>query len=567
MRTRASLPALALWAVATLSGASAAHAADAPGPCRSPRAAAQQFLDNLQPDQMLPNDAIKCFARPAGMSDAELIQRARDLKAVLDARGLYVIMDDLSDDADFKDERGRHRSPLVEGYEPVELRRDAGAWRFPPNVVDRIPALYRGTFSGWTEKTLQRLPPVFRKSILGHEVWQFVGLALLLGLCWLVSRIVRALVKSRLVVLLRRWKIDSSSALLQNVARPLGILAATGLFAALFSELRLPISTARVLTVAARLVAALAGVVLAYRLVDVFAMHLEARARATAGKMDDQLVTLVRKTLRVVVVAVGVVFVLQNLHIDVTSLLAGLGIGGLALALAAKDTAANLFGSVTIMIDAPFYVGDWIKANDVEGTVVEIGLRSTRVRTFYDSIISVPNSVLATASIDNMSRRTYRRISTRFGIGYDSTPAQVQAFCEGIRAIIANHPDTRKDAYEVHFVDYGESALEIMFYAFVKVDAWTKELLARHEMFLSIKRLAAEIGVDFAFPTRTLHIDTQAEATDRRRADAPEDEALVSAVEGFGPQGRHAARGKGLTHGFFAGVRSARGSDDDGDGE
>jgi MscS family membrane protein len=545
---------------------STALAAD--GPCHSARTASRQFLDNLQPDQMRPVEAIRCFSRPKGESDAQMIRLARDLKAVLDAQGLFVIMDDLPDANDFVDDRGRHRVLMVDGYESVELRREKDEWRIPASVVGRIPALYRDTFSGWTEATLQRLPPIFSETVLGYQLWQLVGFGLLLLLSALLTWVVRYLVRTRLVTLLRIWKVESHMDDLAALSRPLGLLAGAGLFAASYPQLRLPIGTARIFGVSVRLVAAVASVVVLYRIVDLFTSQLAVRAANTEGRMDDQLVVLVRKTLRVVVVAVGLVFVLQNLNVDVTSLLAGLGIGGLALALAAKDTAANLFGSITIMIDAPFYVGDWIQAAGVEGTVVEIGLRSTRVRTFYDSVISVPNSVLANANIDNMSKRTFRRLKTRFGIAYHSTPDQIEAFVEGIRAIIASHPDTRKDSYEVHFVEYGASALEVMLFCFLRVEGWSQELQAKHQIFQQIKRLAEQVGVEFAFPTQTLHVDSIAQPKPRPSAEVPDQAALASIVRSFGPEGERGqqVRGDRLTEGFFAGAVARRGNQDDDEG-
>ncbi|MCA9526082.1 MAG: mechanosensitive ion channel family protein [Myxococcales bacterium] len=536
-------------------------AAQVPGACRTPREAARTFLDNLQPDNDRPDLAIACFERPDGMGNAGLIERARELKAVLDARGLFVVMEDVPDAADYKDENDRLRAPLVASFPAVYFQRIAGEWQFPVSVIHRVPQLYAETFSSWGEALINRLPPIFRSSFAGYELWQPIAVVGLLLLCFLVSRLTRALVQSRLVRLLARLNVEGVGEQLARTARPIGLLAATGLFALFMTDLRLPIGSARIVVIAVKVVAAWAGVLLAYRLADLVVMRLAAKAATTATRTDDQLVVLLRKTLRVLVVAVGIVFVLQNLNVDVTGLLAGLGIGGLALALAAKDTAANLFGSITILIDQPFYVGDWIQAAGVEGTVVEIGLRSTRVRTFYDSEVSVPNSTLAVANIDNYSRRNYRRFKTNLSIGYESTPEQVQAFVEGVRALIARHPDTRKDYYEVHFTGYGDSWLEVLLYTFFQVGTWSQELQARQHLLLEIKRLADDVGVSFAFPTQTLHIETQAEATDRSIPAAPSAAELAARVRGYGPGGdRGKPQGRTLTHGFFAGDTSARGN-------
>lgn len=557
--TRA-LALLLLWPALAIAQSPAPAVAD--GPCTSARAAAATFLDNLQPESYLPRKAIRCFERPKGMTDEVLVRRVKNLKAVLDARGHFVDYDSLSDDPAYRNSDGKPRMSIVPTFDEVSIRLIGAEWMFPAEVVERVPVLYDQTFSGAVEAMIASLPPWLRTSFLGVELWQYLATALLLLISAFVSRLTHSLVKQRLGKLLARAGVAVPEDLLRDLARPLGWLAGAGLFLLFLPELRLGISVARIFAVAGRVLAAVSAALLGYRLVDLLAVYLQGRAEKTDTKMDDQLVVLVRKTLRVIVIGIGLIFVLQNIHVDVTSLLAGLGIGGLALALAAKDTAANLFGSFTIFIDAPFYVGDWIKAAGVEGTVMEIGLRSTRVRTFASSVVSVPNSTLATASIENFSRREYRRFTTRLGIAYHTSSAQIEAFVEGIRATIAAHPETRKDYYEVHLVEFADSALEVMVYTFFTCDTWSAELAAKHQLLVSFKALAEEIGVEFAFPTRTLHIETQAEATDRAVPPTPGDEALIAAVRSFGPGGAVDVTGRRMTHGYFADTIGQRGSAD-----
>jgi MscS family membrane protein len=269
-----------------------------------------------------------------------------------------------------------------------------------------------------------------------------------------------------------------------------------------------------------RVAAAVSAVLIAYRLVDVGADIFAKRADDTETKLDDQLVPLVRKSVKAVTVVVGVIFVLQNMEVDVASLVAGASLGGLAFSLAARDTVANLFGSVSIFADQPFQVGDWVVMNGVEGVVEEVGMRSTRVRTFYRSLVSIPNSKVADGVIDNYGMRDSRRTFLKLGLQYDTTPEQMEAFCDGVRAILANNPLVKKDGYYVCFSGFGDSALEVMLYFFFATDVWAEELRNRHLIFLEVLRLAKELGVGFAFPTRTLHIASQAapEATRRPRS-------------------------------------------------
>jgi MscS family membrane protein len=230
------------------------------------------------------------------------------------------------------------------------------------------------------------------------------------------------------------------------------------------------------------------------------------------------------------------------------SLLAGLGLGGLAFALAAKDTAANVFGSIMILWDRPFVVGDWIRVGAAEGTVEEIGFRSTRIRTFYDSQISVPNSQMANVEVDNLGRRLYRRTRQILGVTYDTSPEKMELFLEGLKNIIKASPVTRKDYFHVVFAGYGSSSLEVMLYYFLKVSDWSQELIAKQNINLEILRLAKELNVDFAFPTQTLHVESMP-ANDKVEADDSLDLAKAKEVSReFGPGGKQ-AKPQGL--GYF----------------
>lgn len=244
-----------------------------------------------------------------------------------------------------------------------------------------------------------------------------------------------------------------------------------------------------------------------YYLVDLLAVYLNKFAEKTESTLDDQLVPLVRKALKLFVIVVGVLFVLQALDFNITALLTGISIGGLAFALAAQDTIKNLFGSVMIFIDRPFQVGDWIVTDDIDGTVEEVGFRSTRIRTFHNSVISIPNGNLANMTVDNMGLRKYRRYSTKLTVTYDTPPEQMQAFVEGLRKIVARHPLTRKDYYQIHLNEFGSTSLNVLFYVFFEVADWGEELAAKHDLNMLIIKLADTLSVRFAFPTQTLHIE------------------------------------------------------------
>ena len=148
-------------------------------------------------------------------------------------------------------------------------------------------------------------------------------------------------------------------------------------------------------------------------------------------------------------------------------ILTGLGIGGLAFALAAKDTLSNLFGSLTVLIDKPFRIGDWVNIGGIEGIIEEVGLRSTRIRTFYDSLITVPNGTLTNVHVDNYGQRRSRRLNTKIGVQYDTPPERLEAFCEGIRELIRNHLKLKKMGFMCTLIQWETSLFKFFFMYFL----------------------------------------------------------------------------------------------------
>jgi len=354
------------------------------------------------------------------------------------------------------------------------------------------------------------VPESLQKPMLLLERWQWIGLFMLILLAMISGRIVNFVLDG----LLKKWRKrlergDRSSVpedVWTNVERPAGLLVMGLVFRLLMPFLLLPAGVITVLKVAVTIFMTCAGVWLTCRIIDIVGAYVGRMASKTESKLDDLLVPMVRRSLKVFVVAFGLIFIAQNLNIEVSSLLAGLGIGGLAFALAAKDLLANIFGSVMILVDQPFRIGDWVVIGDAEGTVEDVGFRYTRIRTFYNSLISLPNSVIVNTKVDNLGMRTYRRCSCMISVTYDTPPDRIEAFCEGIRELVRIHPYTRKDYFNVYFNKFAASSLDILLYVFWQTPDWPTELQEKHRLFVDIVRLANHLGVEFAFPTQTLHL-------------------------------------------------------------
>jgi MscS family membrane protein len=362
------------------------------------------------------------------------------------------------------------------------------------------------------------LPAMLRGGFL-LEYWQWIGLILVILLGSIADKTVAWLLKINMA----RW-LENHPAL-QNidsaVLRPLGLMAMALVWWAGLSLLALPALAWSIISIAVKLLVSLSGIWSAFRLVDILDALLMKKVSQTATKFDDLLVPMVTKSLKVFVVVVGIVFVADNLNVDVSSLLAGLGLGGLAFALAAKDLLGNFFGSLTVLLDRPFHIGDWVVIGDVEGSVEEVGFRSTRIRTFYNSLITLPNALLTTTKIDNMGARRYRRMRTMLSLTYATTPEKIDAFCEGIRTLIQLHPYMRKDYYHVYFNEYGSASLDILVYVFWETPDWNTELRERHRFLVDILRLAKQLDVEFAYPTQTIYLKKDNGAADVAEAFKP----------------------------------------------
>ena len=349
-------------------------------------------------------------------------------------------------------------------------------------------------------------PNSLLEKFLFLEIWQWIGLAIVIFLGFAVDFVVRLVLGTVIRNLARRYEAPIDEKRIKQSVRGFGLLAGAITWLMLLAVLGLPLETFQVLQPIARFLFIGAIAWCLWRIVDLVGDFFIARARSTETKLDDVLVPMIRKTGKVLIVVFALVNLAPLLGLDLGPLLAAIGIGTLGLSFAFKNTLENFFGSVTVILDRPFQVGDWVVCDGIEGTVESVGMRSTRIRTFYNSLVTMPNSALITNEVDNYGLRKYRRWSTRVGVTYDTPPERIDAYCEAIREVIRQHPYTRKDYYQIWLNAFGDSALEIMVYLFWEAPDWQTELRERHRFMLDIISIAAEMDVEFAFPTQTIHL-------------------------------------------------------------
>ncbi len=557
----------------------------------SPRDTMRSFMDAMndfktgvqtgdESKQKRIDDAVRCL-NLGDMSFVLRIDKGRSaaifLKEVVDR----IIVVDYSKIPDLSGDDPPLRWRL-KNTEIVIARIDAGdfagEYRFSLDTVERAQEFYEkvahmpylpksGGGASYKKPWLEdAIPEWALGKTFSVNNWQWIGLfcAILLGL--IVKKIIEIVIHW-LKKYTSRTAAEWDDKIIQTIDRPIGLVGASACWFSAVYLLRFDGTLLVVLTSVVQIVFSISMIWLFYRLIDTLTEYMLNVTAKTDTSLDDQLVPLFGKALRIFVVIFGVLVMFQNLGINVLSVLAGLGLGGLAFALAARDTCANLFGSIMILLDRPFNIGDWIIAGSAEGSVEEIGFRSTQIRTFYNSVISVPNSVLANANIDNMGRREFRRIKTFFGLKYDTPAEKMEAFLEGVRNIVEANPYTRKDYYHVVFNRYADSSLEVMLYCFLKVPDWSTELVQRQNIYLEILRLAEALGVGFAFPTQTLHMETfpgKDCLMDKHEIDS---KALTDTATGFGPGGANAKPGGlGIFQPPHEANRVARGNSDDDSG-
>lgn len=225
-------------------------------------------------------------------------------------------------------------------------------------------------------------------------------------------------------------------------------------------------------------------------------------------EISRELGSFLIKLFKIFAIGIGVLAILQEWGINISAVIASLGIGGLAFALAAKDTAANLFGGLTVLVDKTMKVGDWIKIGDVEGIVEDIGLRTSKIRSFEKSLIVIPNQILANQSLENFSRRNVRRIKMIIGVTYSTTREQMVKILNEIRAMLKTHPGIAKDQLlMVYFTDFGDSSLNIFVYCFTNTAEWEKYLAIREEVNLKIMEIIEKNGASFAFPSTSIYVE------------------------------------------------------------
>ncbi len=340
--------------------------------------------------------------------------------------------------------------------------------------------------------------------VMGTPLWAYIALLATFAGTYTGYRILMRLLKSRWLVTLTENRPELYESIIGLVRNPLRLLQVTLAVAIGLHYFALPEAIAKL---ASGLLRALLTATVAFvlvKLVDVLIAVLKPRIAESESRLDDQLLPVLSGGLKAFILVIIGALILQNSGYNISSLLAGIGLGGLAVALALQPTLANMFAAITLFVDRPFHVGDGVSVAGVAGSIESIGLRSTRIRTYEGTLVTIPNSAVVNAQIDNLQARPTRRTNFTIGVTYDTTSEKLERAVAILRDVMEQHPGT--DTSRAHFKSYGESALLLDVAHWCQYLDYSEYLTCIEEINFEIKRRFKNEGIEMAYPTQTVHL-------------------------------------------------------------
>lgn len=374
-----------------------------------------------------------------------------------------------------------------------------GRWLISADTVANIPDMF-GVLKDKGRIQVRRIAALDFQ-FLGLSGEQWVGLAVLPLIGYLLGKLFVLFAGMATRRLPRRKGIEQVVKQ-RSAFKPLGRVVTAFVIWAGLPGLALPDGLLVVLIVLVKIAITTTVIQSLLGFADAASDYAIALSTRSTSKFDNMLIPLARRTVKTVIVILGVLFLAQNLNIQVWSLFAGFSVVGAMVALAGQDMVKNLFGSITVFTDRPFRIGDSIKVEGIEGVVEDVGFRSTRLRSPAGSMITLPNSRLTTAAVDNVGVKQFRVFNKRLRVPWTTPPEQLEAFCEGVRELIRSHPYTRKEVFQVWVHDINDFALEILIDVAWSVPDTNTELREKHRFLLDVHRLARQLDIRFAFPTQ-----------------------------------------------------------------
>ncbi|MEI6084133.1 MAG: mechanosensitive ion channel family protein [Verrucomicrobiota bacterium] len=345
-----------------------------------------------------------------------------------------------------------------------------------------------------------------QSDLVGYPMWQYAASVAWIALALIVAPVMDFVMTRVLKKLTEKTDTDLDDKLLEILHKPVKAIVVLGMLNTGLHFFEWPAVVEKVLGTVFTIAVAITVIYVAVRLVDLLMDYFAAKAFVGDPALAGMMLPVLGRTFKVFVIIIGALTTAQVMGFPITSALAGLGVGGIAVALAAQSTLANVFGSITILTDRPFSVGDVVKIEAVEGKVESIGLRSTRIRTHDGHFVTIPNKTVADAAIINISRRPNIRQLITISLTYDTPAARVQEAVGYLREVFKAHPLTHD--FIVNWRDFAPSSLDIFVVYWCKTTDLKEFLVALEEINLEIKQRFDAAKLEFAFPTQTIQLQT-----------------------------------------------------------
>jgi MscS family membrane protein len=379
-------------------------------------------------------------------------------------------------------------------------------WLFSPETLQKIPEAYE-SLSG--PSTLERkLPAWLQAQWLGTPVWRWLILIALIPVILYLGSWINRLIRSALRNLARRIAGEAAVTHVRTIRAPLRLLL-LGIVLLIFAATAATLLSRTFWHNVGMLVTVIALTWLASRTVGLISELAVARLKRLQSTERIALTGLIGKLSQIIAIIIGVLVILHMRGVNLTAALTGLGIGGIAIAFAAQRTIENLFGGIMIISDHPFRIGDFCRIGTVEGTILDIGLRSTTIRTLSRTIVTIPNGQLASMNVENFTFRDKFWFRNVVSLRYDTTTEQIQAVVSGIRKLLEEDPRVEPATFRVNFIAIGGVSDDIEIFAYVFAENMAGFLVVQESLLLRILQVVESTGTDFALPTQLTKLESR----------------------------------------------------------
>jgi MscS family membrane protein len=468
----------------------------------SPYNAVRTHLYFLEERHYNPNIACMPFMKE-GVSSQDAIDLAIKLKKILEIKGIYVDMSSISREVNYLDKVTQQNVYYLAGRKlPIYLAKKDDKWFYSDETLANIDALYKAAYPFNVKTALfQYIPESLNKKILGLKAWNYVLIFVVALVSFGIYYGVRHLSFSLFRFFLKKWdRIALVRHLMyaQKVSNLLSFCSIAFLVKSSLPIMSLPMDLAKLFLLLLNLTVTVLLTLMFYNAVNSFIFIVKRGEINNKLAFNKDLIPFLSRSIKLIIIIIGSLLILKMLGVNVAPIIASLSVSSLGVALASQDTLRNFFGSIMIFVDDPFKVGDFIVTTNVEGVVEEIGMRSTKLKTSDDSIVSVPNSILANLHINNYGNGLHKKYKNSIFINAKTPYSDVDKFLNGFKDILNSHQQFLQSKSSVYLADVDADKYVIIFELFFKKNETAKELIYRHDILMAVSKLADDLGITLA---------------------------------------------------------------------